>query len=159
MQVSDTGRAAIEEREGCRLQPYQDEAGYWTIGFGHLLRADELATGILDGVGVAFRAGIARAVADSLLTQDLAGTAAAVTTHVTADVNQGQFDTLASFAFNIGEENFIGSGVLAAVNTGKPEEVPSHLALWNKSGRPLKVDPVLVSRRLSEIAQWKAATG
>ena len=31
----------IKNNEGCRLTPYQDTLGNWTIGWGHRIRSDE----------------------------------------------------------------------------------------------------------------------
>jgi lysozyme len=45
MNVSDPGRVFIQSFEQCRLMPYQDQGGKWTIGYGHEVLPDEDFTG------------------------------------------------------------------------------------------------------------------
>ena len=35
--MSDLLRRLLQRDEGCRLEPYADHLGYWTIGYGHLI--------------------------------------------------------------------------------------------------------------------------
>ena len=35
MRFSESARALLKRLEGCRLVSYQDQAGIWTIGYGH----------------------------------------------------------------------------------------------------------------------------
>lgn len=160
--TSPEGIAAIEEREGERLLEYLDKAGKPTIGVGHLLTPPELKTGFLAALpDVDWRKGLTHEQVDELLGHDLASAEGEVNEVVVVALTQGQFDTLVSFAFNIGNGGFATSGVLTCVNESRFEEVPDHLRLWNKSRDPhtheLVVDPILVKRRESECAQWEAS--
>ena len=55
-------RARLLPEEGEKLLPYKDTNGFWTIGVGHLMTADEIMT---------MHAGITPAQRDALLDADL----------------------------------------------------------------------------------------
>jgi len=42
MTVQDLAAALIRTFEGCRLTPYQDGGGLWTIGFGHRMTPSDI---------------------------------------------------------------------------------------------------------------------
>ena len=60
MKISLLAIKLIQHFEGFEPQLYRDAAGYWTIGYGHLLREGE-----------GFRRGITHAQATQLLRQDV----------------------------------------------------------------------------------------
>ncbi len=37
MKVSKEGLELIKKHEGCRLEPYKDPIGLYTVGYGHLI--------------------------------------------------------------------------------------------------------------------------
>ena len=43
MKLSVQGLKFIQNQEGLRLSPYQDVAGNWTIGYGHLMTDEEIS--------------------------------------------------------------------------------------------------------------------
>lgn len=96
--------------------------------------------------------------AEAELRKEIAKVEAGVSRMVTADLNQNQFDALVSFAYNVGLGGFQQSAVLKRVNSGQWDKVPAALALWNKAGKPLKVQPGLVSRRQREGALFMKPT-
>jgi lysozyme len=131
---------------------YHDSAGLPTIGVGHLLTKEELATGKLR-IEVDWHQGITEAQAEDLLRQDLAAAEEAVS-EVTVPLTQQQYDTLVSFAFNVGGQAFRASTLLRLLNAGQYQAVPAQLRRWiHSAGR---VDPVLVRRREDEVRQWLA---
>lgn len=153
MILSDAGRAAIEAREGLRLNAYQDSAGLWTIGYGHLLTKDELRSGKV--LGVDWRDGITQATADALLGGDIYTATDAVSEFVRVPLLQNQFDALVSFVYNIGDAAFQDSTLLRLLNTDQFAAIPAQMRRWIHSAG--QVDQILVDRRESEVAQWEGA--
>lgn len=124
MQTSPNGRKFIEEWEGLSLHTYDDGTGTLTIGYGHTSAAGlpRVHRGMI----------ITAAEADAILASDLAAVEADVNHHVTAPINQNQFDALVSFDFNTG--GLDRSSVLRDVNSGHPDKVAADLLLWDHGG-------------------------
>ncbi len=63
------------------------------------------------------------------------------------------------FAFNIGLGGFAGSSALHLANDGNFPQVPSHIALWNKTtiNGHLVESNGLKNRRQAEIDLWNTA--
>ncbi len=136
MTTGPKGLALIEEFEGCKLQAYQDGAGIWTIGFGHAnARKDEYETQVQ---------------AEKDLCADLATAERAVGSMVHAQLNQNQFDALASFTYNEGSGRFRGSTMLQLVNAGKYELAAAEFPKWDIVAG--SVSPGLLRRRAAEQA-------
>lgn len=102
MHVSAVGRAYIESKEGLRLTAYRDIVGVWTIGYGNT------------GSGVKPGMSITKAEADQMLTDRLANEFEPALNKAigNAPTTQGQFDAMASLAYNIGVGGFGHSSVL-----------------------------------------------
>jgi len=115
------GMAMIARFESFRAYPYLDLGGKATIGFGHVLRADEVAH---------LKRGISRDLAWSLLRKDGGIAEQALRELVTVPLNQNQFNALASFVFNVGRGAFAGSALLKQLNLGNYHEVPAELLRW-----------------------------
>ena len=142
--LSDAGVAFIAGFEGFRGELYNDAAGHCTIGYGHLVHH-----GAIDGSEPdEFKRGITEARARELLRDDAATAAAAVRRLVAVPLDQGQFDALASFTFNLGAGNLAESTLRKKLNKGRYDAVPSELARWNKAGG--KVLAGLTRRREAE---------
>lgn len=94
--IGQAGLALVKQYEGCRLAAYRCAAGVWTIGYGH-------TAGVHSGMT------ITQAQADAYLQQDIAKFEGYVNNPayvpITEQLNQNQFDALASFAFNLGAGN------------------------------------------------------
>lgn len=143
MKTSEEGRALIREFEGCKLQAYPDPATGgepWTIGVGHT--GPEVHEGMT----------IAQDEADALLAQDLEKFEACVSSNVTVDVTQAQFDAMVSLAFNVGCANFRKSSVCRYTNEGDLEKAREAFSLWNKAAG--KVMSGLTRRRAAEAAMF-----
>ena len=98
MKISDNGLNLIKKFEGCRLTAYQDAVGVWTIGYG-TTNADKAITGISIRQGLR----ISQETADEWLRQSVDKKyGPKVDKYSAYNWNQNEFDTLVSFAYNIG---------------------------------------------------------
>lgn len=139
MVVSDVGRALIEQREGLRLQAYQDITGVWTIGYGH--------TSAAGPPKVTPRMKISRAQADAVLAKDLGKYEGYVSRYLKRTPTQNQFDAMVSLCYNIGPNGFWGSSVLKQFNLGHIQTAADDFLLWDKPA-------ALKKRRQSERIQF-----
>jgi lysozyme len=138
MKTSVEGLQFIMDQEDVVLPPYLDQAGYPTIGVGHLVKDGE-----------DFPNQITRDQAMDLLAADVARFEAAVNGYG-LDLTQNQFDVLVDFAFNAGE------GALAQLLDHGLDEVPNQLPRWiyaHRNGERITVDD-LVNRRAAEVEMW-----
>lgn len=87
-EVSDNGKALIKEFEGLKLKPYTCSGGQITIGYGHSNGRYSYIT---------------ESSAEQLLDDDLKMVEKYLNKY---DLNQSQFDAVASFIFNVGIGNF-----------------------------------------------------
>ena len=151
MRMSEHGRELLIEWEGYSNEVYQDTAGKFTIGVGHLLTRDELASGkiLILGEPVKYHDGLTSLQIDRLLTQDLAGAEGAVNSGVNIGLNQNQFDALVSFVFNVGRQAFYQSTLRRILNEARYTKVPEQMRRWKWSGG--EVDHGLINRRENEI--------
>jgi lysozyme len=120
-QINDAGLQLIASSEGLRLNAYQDVAGIWTIGYGHIR-----------GVGPGMT--ITEDQAMNFLREDLGQAEAAVdaaTSSVATDDNQ--FAAMVSLCFNIGSGNFRTSSVLRLHRAGNPAAAADAFLLWDKA--------------------------
>lgn len=135
MKISENGLELIKHFEGCELEAYQCAAGVWTIGYGHT-----------KDVKVGDK--ITKAIADSLLAEEMHEYEGYVNNAVKVDLNQDQFDALVSWTYNLGGGNLNASTMLKVVNSGDFEGVPAQIKRWNKAGG--KVLEGLIRRREAE---------
>ena len=124
--------------EGFKGKAYICPAGFRTIGYGHLLTANDK----LDN--------ISEKEADRLLYQDIARAQHSVERNIRINLTQGQFDALTSFTFNLGAATLQRSTLRQKINRLEHEDIPKEFMRWVYSnGRKL---PGLVRRREAEIA-------
>ncbi|WP_217188997.1 lysozyme [Enterobacter soli] len=142
MQTSDKGIALIKEFEGCKLTAYQDSVGVWTIGYGWTQPVD----------GKPIRAGmtIKQETAERLLKTGLVSYESDVSRLVKVGLNQGQFDALVSFTYNLGARSLSTSTLLRKLNSGDYAGAADEFLRWNKAGG--KVLNGLTRRREAERA-------
>jgi lysozyme len=150
-QISPAGLDAIKQREGLRLKAYQDQAGVWTIGYGH--------TGdVWEGNGQ-----IDEAKAEALLKEDVRWAETTISANVQVALDDYEFAALVSWAFNVGTHNVIESTLVRRLNAGEYEAVPSELMRWIKITDPetgeLVASQGLVNRRSMEVSQWHQGIG
>lgn len=130
--------------EGWNPVPYNDPAGFATIGFGHLIalrnvtEADKKKWGRLT-LNEGYK----------LLKADLRGSEAAVRELVKVPLTDNQISALTSFVFNVGEGAFANSTLLRLLNSGeRPAKVAEQFDRWVYAGN--EVMPGLVRRREAE---------
>ena len=144
MDIQQSTLKLIRKFEGTKLNVYDDVAGKPTIGTGHLLTSDENASGV-------YADGITQDQADNLLMQDLQIPAKVVNKYVDVNTNQGQFDALVSFVYNVGSGNFLKSTLLERINEGD-SGASDEFMKWNKAGG--QVVAGLTNRRVLEKATY-----
>jgi len=143
------------------LDPYLCPAGYWTIGWGHVVR--DARGRMLKGAGNAQRAkaiypqGITYLWAETLLFDDVAAFAAAldpVLAHDGTDLqlNNNQYCALLSFVFNIGIGAFERSTLLQRLQERWFSDVPFQLKRWTRGGGRVLIG--LKRRREAEATLW-----
>jgi len=136
-------QAAIEiakkflvEHEGCRLDRYEDSAGIWTIGVGHVIQNGETVTSI------------AYDDAMNLLERDMAQAIECVDQYVDVPLTDNESAALVSLVFNIGCKAFAGSTLLTLLNNGNYNAADAQFSRWTFAGGvPVKG---LMNRRLAE---------
>lgn len=134
MKISQNGINLIKQFEGCRLSAYDDGTGVYTIGYGHTANVKKGQT-------------ITQPQADSYLTSDLETYSNGVTELLKVSVNQNQFDSLVSFAYNCGTYALKTSTLLKMINS-KQTIKEEYFTMWNKAGG--KVLEGLTNRRKAE---------
>lgn len=157
--VSDDCIASLIDSEDASLTVYKDQAGLPTIGVGHLLKKDEISTGVISigGEYVKYSDGITPDQAIMLLRQDLEIFSNAVDKLVIVIVNQHEFDALVHFAFNVGISAFKHSTLLRKLNNGQFIDVPGEMMRWvhiTKNGEKV-VSNGLLNRRKKEAAMFR----
>ena len=117
----------IKKFEGLRLEAYLCPAGVWTIGYGHTK-------------GVEKGQVITQLEADNLLKEDLSSFEKGVTSLIKSNINQNQFDSLVSFAFNLGLANLKSSTLLKKVNSNSNDRtIVDEFIKWiYAGGKPLE---------------------
>lgn len=140
---------------------YIDPVGLPTIGYGHLLTKDELATGVMfiDGARVYWKIGLTMAQVINLKRQDLNRFEQAVRLNVKVPITQNMFDALVSWAFNVGVGRVSNSGstLIRELNKRNYVGAANEFVKWNKSGG--KVLKGLTNRRLAEKALFAKDIG
>ena len=127
MIITNEGINLIKEFEGLRLNAYLCPAGVWTIGYGH-------TKGVKKGQV------ITQLEADNLLKEDLSSFEKGVTSLIKSNINQNQFDSLVSFAFNLGLANLKSSTLLKKVNANPDDRtIVDEFIRWiYAGGKPLE---------------------
>ena len=135
MKISLEGLSLIKKFEGCRLKAYYCSGGVLTIGYGHTGGVKETDT-------------ITQEEADKLLKGDILKFEQYVEDNVMVELDQGQFDALVAWTFNLCPGNLIESTMLKKLNNQEYESVPFEMRRWNKAGG--KTLDGLIRRREAE---------
>ncbi len=133
----------VKASEGCRLTAYRDSVGVLTIGYGS-------TGGIKEGQT------ITQEQAEEMLVDDLDAAAEGVRKLVTVPLNQGQFDALCDFVFNLGEGRLRESTLLRRLNAGLYQQAAAQFQFWVMAGG--KQLPGLVKRRAAERAMFEGTS-
>ena len=140
--ISENGYALIRDSEGFRDKAYRDTGGVWTLGFGTIKYPD--------GRSVKQGDTCTREQAEQWLKSDCRWVDACLDKYVKANINQNQFDALASFVYNIGENQFSSSTLLAKLNAGDYRVAAANFDRWIYDNG--KIITGLVKRRAREKA-------
>lgn len=142
MKLDNEGYLLITEFEGLSLKPYLDSVKIPTIGYGNTYYNDGRRVTLLDKPITqpeAFE--LFKTIADRFSLR--------VNKLVKTSVNQNQFNSLVSLAYNIGTGNFESSTLLKKVNINPNDiTIAFEFKKWNKAGG--KVLNGLTNRRLKE---------
>ena len=127
MKTSEVGIALIKHYEGFRSKPYQDSAGFFTVGYGHLIG---------DGLSLPdhWNRHFSVEEIDALLRQDLARFERGVQRYINVPLSQPQFDALVSFSFNLGLGTLQRSTVRQKINRLDFKGAIKSLLRYDKAG-------------------------
>ena len=142
--LTPTGINFIKQFEGFSSSVYVCPAGFATIGYGHLVCADE-----------DFSDGVTTVTAKILLRQDVTKAEQAVLRLIHVPLSNGQFDALVSFTYNLGQGALQRSTLRRKVNRKEHHAVAAELMRWVwAGGRKL---PGLIKRRAAEARLYTIA--
>lgn len=120
--ISEHGFAIIREFEGFRANAYLDTGGVWTIGYGTIKYPD--------GTKVKKGDTCTQGQAELWLKNDCQWVDACLDKYVNVNINQNQFDALASFIYNVGEAAFVKSTMLTLINQNNMISAASQFDRW-----------------------------
>jgi lysozyme len=157
-QINPAAEDLIKGFEELRLTAYDDAApakvlrpgavilGTLTIGWGHT------------GPDVVIGQTITEAQAETWFAADLADTVRVLEQAVLVPVTDNQVGALASLAFNIGNEAFVGSTLLLRLNAPDFAAVPAEITKWIKTtvGDKKVTSKGLIRRRAAEVNLWSS---
>jgi len=128
MKLDSNGYKLITGFEGLKLKPYLCSARIPTIGYGNTYYSDGKRVTLLDGQITQLEAfDMFKEIADRF--------ALAVNRQVKKPVTQNQFNSLVSFAYNVGTGNFASSTLLKKVNINPNDpSIKTEFLKWNKAG-------------------------
>lgn len=134
----------LKQKEGFRANPYQDQAGVWTIGYGTTFIGNvpvgPLTSPVTKDIAIGY-------VVEKLKKDFEPGVKSAIR----APITQSMFDACVDLAYNIGVGAFKRSQVVSNTNTGQYEAAAEAFLLFNKIRNPktgqLEVSAGLNSRR------------
>jgi len=157
VKVSPAAIQMIKHHEGVRVKPYRCPALLWTVGVGHVIDPSHAAIKYEERKNLPIPAGWDRILSmgevDTILAQDLGRFERGVLRLCpAASGRQGVFDSLVSFAFNVGLGNLQRSGLRMKTNRGDYEDAADEFLKWTKAAG--KVLPGLVKRRNDERAMY-----
>jgi lysozyme len=141
MRVSENTIKLIKKHEGCRLEPYRDPIGLYTIGYGHLIGDGKT-------LPVEWFRKFTQEEVDELLKKDLQRFERGVLRLCPNNLTQPRFDALVSFAFNVGLGNLQSSTLRQKHNRNDVLGAAKEFLRWNKAGG--KVFRGLTIRRQDE---------
>lgn len=152
MNVSDKAIKMIMHHEGLRLKPYRCPAKLWTIGVGHVLYPDQGKIPLNERDSYQLRPEDNRVFTqeevNNILKADLKRFEQGVSRYITVELNQGMFDALVSFSFNVGLGTLQRSTLRMKLNRGDKEGAAEELMKYCMAGG--KVLRGLQNRRIDE---------
>lgn len=128
IRISQEGIDLVKKYEGFSDHVYRCPAGKPTIAYGHMVKKGEKF------------GKVSRLEGEKLLRRDLEDPAEkAVREDVEVPLDQGKYDALTSFVYNVGVGNFEDSTLLEELNKGKYDDAAKQFGRWvHAGGRKLK---------------------
>lgn len=160
LRLIDKGINLIKSFEGIpdgnpktvNLDPYICPAGYWTIGWGHVVRVNGKMLRGAENKSLAYAQypnGITIAQAEELLKQDIVTFIDAIKKMLKVELNDNQDNALISFAFNLGPGNLAKSTLLKKVNANPNDPtIRTEFMKWVSKGTAFEKG--LTRRRAAE---------
>lgn len=142
MNYSGTGRGMTARFEGCRLHAYLDSAAVPTIGYGHI-----------EGVKIGDEC--SQEQADAWLESDIMRVVAQLNRDLKVRVDQGEFDALVDFGFNLGLHALEHSTLWVKLSAGDFAGAAKEFTRWDHAGGVEVAG--LLTRRLAEQAEFMGA--
>tara|TARA_R110000744_G_C19308112_1_gene556443 strand:+ start:637 stop:1086 length:450 start_codon:yes stop_codon:yes gene_type:complete len=148
VKTSQQGIDLIKAFEGFSGKPYLCPAEYWTIGYGNIR--------CRDGSRVKEETPhVTEAEAEDLLAHELVSFERTVDRLIKVPLQQGQYDALVSFAYNLGGGALSASSLRRMLNRGNYSGAERQFKRWVfAGGRKLRG---LVKRRAAEAALFASA--
>lgn len=142
MKLDENGYKLIQGFEGLSLVPYLCKAKVATIGYGNVFYPSGIKVTMQDKpISLATASWMFRTIADRF--------AVDVDKLIKANINQNQFNAIASLAYNIGIAGLAKSTLLKKVNANPQDiTITNEFLKWNKAGG--KVINGLTKRRTIE---------
>lgn len=135
---------------------YNDDSGYCTIGYGHLVNGRKSCSKISKTHKSKYGKGLTDKEAEMLFREDLKEREIEVNNLVKTPICQQEFDALMSLNYNVGIGNLEISNVLKYTNQGKSKEAKKWFKSFEKSnGKRLNG---LVKRRKAESKMYECGT-
>lgn len=148
MRLDNKGYMLITEFEGFSSKPYLCPAKLATIGYGNTFYKDGRKVTVVDKP-------ITKAEAFDMFKNIADKFAKRVSTLVTQPLTQNQFNSLVSFAYNVGVANFMNSTLLKKVNNNRLDHsIRDEFLKWDKVGT--KKLAGLTKRRIYEADNYFA---
>jgi lysozyme len=122
MKTNEKGLEIIKYFEGFSPIAYLCPAGYSTIGYGHLIKQNEVFESIT------------LAKAEELLIKDLRKAENSVKKLIYQPLNENQFSALVSFTFNLGSGSLQRSTLRQKINRGEFEDLKDEFKRWIIAG-------------------------
>ena len=142
MKISTNGIELIKQFEGLSLKPYLDAVNIPTIGFGNTYYEDGTKVTLKDKPITEERATqLLEFIANKTFSEN-------INKVVKVPLSQNQFDSLVSFAYNMGNKNFNWSTLLKKLNLSDYGGASLEFGRWNQANG--KILNGLVARRQKE---------
>jgi lysozyme len=146
MKLSQKGLDLIKKFEGFSAKPYLCSAGVPTIGYGSTYYANGVKVKMTDSP-------ISEEWAEELLQKVVTHYERGVDSMTRDDITQNQFDSLVSFAYNVGLTNYKNSTLLKRINANpKDPDIQKQFMKWVRAGG--KVIKGLINRRTMEASLY-----
>ncbi len=127
MNLSVEGINLIKQFEGVRNRPYPCSANLWTVGVGHLIGDGKL---LPDSYNRTFT----KEEINALLIRDIYRFERGIRMYIKVPLRQCEYDSLCSFAFNLGLGTLQRSTLRQKINRGDKEGAAKEILKYCRAG-------------------------